>query len=203
MDVLFLFLFFFGCVCMCVTFFFIINAEATNRFYYAIKTLQYVGMGKLTSPQFVWLDIWGIFFPSRAISCWATVMFFRFPEPLTENPFRAIDLIWPQCFNEWSKTHWQMNINKHANVKSPSGTWQIILCCALSLKNSHKDEFSIVPVLVGALSESKEQEYGKLLSKYLADPSNLFIISSDFCHWGLCPLTSLIFQLSKKTETSQ
>uniref|UniRef100_A0A8C5ECC2 Protein MEMO1 n=1 Tax=Gouania willdenowi TaxID=441366 RepID=A0A8C5ECC2_GOUWI len=49
---------------------------------------------------------------------------------------------------------------------------------------SHKDEFSIVPVLVGALSESKEQEYGKLLSKYLADPSNLFIVSSDFCHWG-------------------
>lgn len=51
---------------------------------------------------------------------------------------------------------------------------------------SHKDEFSIVPVLVGALSESKEQEYGRLLSKYLADPSNLFIISSDFCHWGRC-----------------
>lgn len=66
---------------------------------------------------------------------------------------------------------------------------QMIICSALFLINSHKDEFSIVPVLVGALSESKEQEYGKLLSKYLADPSNLFIISSDFCHWGLCPLT--------------
>ncbi|XP_031661108.1 protein MEMO1 [Oncorhynchus kisutch] len=49
---------------------------------------------------------------------------------------------------------------------------------------SHKDELSIVPVLVGSLSESKEQDYGKLLSRYLADPSNLFIISSDFCHWG-------------------
>ncbi|XP_036812337.1 protein MEMO1 isoform X2 [Oncorhynchus mykiss] len=49
---------------------------------------------------------------------------------------------------------------------------------------SHKDELSIVPVLVGALSESKEQDYGKLLFRYLADPSNLFIISSDFCHWG-------------------
>ncbi|KTG43602.1 hypothetical protein cypCar_00001254 [Cyprinus carpio] len=60
----------------------------------------------------------------------------------------------------------------------------MILFCDLFFKNSHKDEFSIVPVLVGALSESKEQEYGKLLSKYLADPSNLFIISSDFCHWG-------------------
>ncbi|RXM35138.1 Protein MEMO1 [Acipenser ruthenus] len=49
---------------------------------------------------------------------------------------------------------------------------------------SHKDDFAIVPILVGALSESKEQDYGKLLSKYLADPSNLFVISSDFCHWG-------------------
>ncbi|KAJ7416006.1 Protein MEMO1 [Willisornis vidua] len=49
---------------------------------------------------------------------------------------------------------------------------------------SHKDEFTIIPVLVGALSESKEQEFGKLFSKYLADPSNLFVVSSDFCHWG-------------------
>ncbi|GAB1301322.1 Mediator of ErbB2-driven cell motility 1 [Apodemus speciosus] len=47
----------------------------------------------------------------------------------------------------------------------------------------HKDEFTIIPVLVGALSESKEQEFGKLFSKYLADPSNLFVVSSDFCHW--------------------
>ncbi|XP_061287984.1 protein MEMO1 isoform X4 [Bos indicus] len=48
----------------------------------------------------------------------------------------------------------------------------------------HKDEFTIIPVLVGALSESKEQEFGKLFSKYLAEPSNLFVVSSDFCHWG-------------------
>jgi len=31
----------------------IFNAEATNHFCYAIKTLQYVGKEKLTSPQFV------------------------------------------------------------------------------------------------------------------------------------------------------
>jgi hypothetical protein len=29
-----------------------------------------------------------------------------------------------------------------------------------------------------------EAKYGQLLAPYLADPSNLFIISSDFCHWG-------------------
>ncbi|NWS41507.1 MEMO1 protein, partial [Probosciger aterrimus] len=57
---------------------------------------------------------------------------------------------------------------------------------------SHKDEFTIIPVLVGALSESKEQEFGKLFSKYLADPSNLFVVSSDFCHWVIMLL--ILFQ---------
>ena len=42
----------------------------------------------------------------------------------------------------------------------------------------------MVPVLVGSLKADQEQNYGKLFSKYLTDPQNLFIISSDFCHWG-------------------
>ncbi|XP_070576550.1 protein MEMO1-like [Ptychodera flava] len=49
---------------------------------------------------------------------------------------------------------------------------------------SRKNDFTIVPVLVGALSTEKEQKYGRLFSKYLAQPENLFVISSDFCHWG-------------------
>lgn len=48
---------------------------------------------------------------------------------------------------------------------------------------SHRD-ISIVPILVGSLSPERETHYGRLLSRYLADPSNCFIISSDFCHWG-------------------
>jgi len=43
---------------------------------------------------------------------------------------------------------------------------------------------TIVPILVGSLSTEKEALYGKLLSKYLADKDNVFVISSDFCHWG-------------------
>ncbi|CAJ0639883.1 12248_t:CDS:2 [Entrophospora sp. SA101] len=46
------------------------------------------------------------------------------------------------------------------------------------------NSIKIVPIMVGSLSSSKEEFYGKLLAPYLADPSNLFIISSDFCHWG-------------------
>lgn len=44
--------------------------------------------------------------------------------------------------------------------------------------------FKIVPILVGSLSTDKEEMYGQLLAKYLADPANVFVISSDFCHWG-------------------
>lgn len=47
----------------------------------------------------------------------------------------------------------------------------------------HVDKVTIVPILVGALTESTERQYGKLLAPYMKDPENLFIISSDFCHW--------------------
>lgn len=49
---------------------------------------------------------------------------------------------------------------------------------------SKKDRFTVVPVLVGAIKSHQEQEYGKIFSSYLADPESLFVISSDFCHWG-------------------
>lgn len=49
---------------------------------------------------------------------------------------------------------------------------------------SKRGHFTIVPILVGSLSPEKESKYGKLLSKYLMDPDNVFIVSSDFCHWG-------------------
>ncbi|KAK9449838.1 memo-like protein-domain-containing protein [Limtongia smithiae] len=43
----------------------------------------------------------------------------------------------------------------------------------------------LVPIMVGALSAQGERDFGQLLSPYLADPRNAFVISSDFCHWGL------------------
>jgi AmmeMemoRadiSam system protein B len=41
----------------------------------------------------------------------------------------------------------------------------------------------LVPIMVGATNAPKEKEYGRLLAPYVANPENLFIISSDFCHW--------------------
>ena len=54
--------------------------------------------------------------------------------------------------------------------------WIIIL--------SVKSNFTVVPIMVGDLKGDKGTNYGKILSPYLEDPENLFVISSDFCHWG-------------------
>ena len=43
----------------------------------------------------------------------------------------------------------------------------------------------LVPILVGNTKATAEKEYGNILAPYLADPTSVFVISSDFCHWGL------------------
>ncbi|VBB30677.1 unnamed protein product [Acanthocheilonema viteae] len=52
------------------------------------------------------------------------------------------------------------------------------------MEKQSRNSYSIVPVLVGSLSPSKQASYGKIFSKYLSDPKIVFVISSDFCHWG-------------------
>ena len=49
---------------------------------------------------------------------------------------------------------------------------------------NYADQYTIVPIVVGHLSAKHEEIYGELLSSYFHDPGNVFIISSDFCHWG-------------------
>ncbi|KAJ2740820.1 hypothetical protein GGI20_005599 [Coemansia sp. BCRC 34301] len=46
------------------------------------------------------------------------------------------------------------------------------------------DEIKLVPILVGNLSFEQEQVFGSLLAEYLESEENLFVVSSDFCHWG-------------------
>ncbi|CAF4320094.1 unnamed protein product [Rotaria sp. Silwood2] len=47
-----------------------------------------------------------------------------------------------------------------------------------------RKDFQLIPILVGSLDSSKLEKYGQLLASYLCDSKNLFVISSDFCHWG-------------------
>lgn len=43
---------------------------------------------------------------------------------------------------------------------------------------------TLVPIMVGAITYESEAKYGAALAPYLDDPGNMFVISSDFCHWG-------------------
>ncbi|KAI0033152.1 UPF0103-domain-containing protein, partial [Vararia minispora EC-137] len=42
----------------------------------------------------------------------------------------------------------------------------------------------VVPVLVGAISKQKEEHFGRVLAPYFDAPDTVFVVSSDFCHWG-------------------
>lgn len=52
------------------------------------------------------------------------------------------------------------------------------------LMEERKDQFTVIPIVVGSLSRDSETRYGRIFANYLPDPGNIFIISSDFCHWG-------------------
>ncbi|KAL8801600.1 MAG: hypothetical protein Q9182_004330 [Xanthomendoza sp. 2 TL-2023] len=51
--------------------------------------------------------------------------------------------------------------------------------------NNNNNPPPLTPILIGSTNPSTERKYGALLAPYLADPHTIFIVSSDFCHWGL------------------
>ena len=44
--------------------------------------------------------------------------------------------------------------------------------------------FTLVPMMVGQIKGNQLPGYGQALQKLFLDPRTLFVISSDFCHWG-------------------
>ena len=53
------------------------------------------------------------------------------------------------------------------------------------IKYIFKDrQVKIVPIMVGSLTYDDIKRVSKAFKKYSDDPRTLFIISSDFCHWG-------------------
>lgn len=59
-----------------------------------------------------------------------------------------------------------------------------MLVQALKWRNISLDSVKVVPMLVSHNSAEVDLAVGQVLKTFMDDPSNLFIISSDFCHWG-------------------
>ncbi|KAK4054997.1 hypothetical protein OIO90_003338 [Microbotryomycetes sp. JL221] len=47
-----------------------------------------------------------------------------------------------------------------------------------------RNDVKLVPILVGSLTLQLEQMYGNVLKSFLKSNKTLFIVSTDFCHWG-------------------
>ena len=59
-----------------------------------------------------------------------------------------------------------------------------IINTAFSSRATSMERVSILPIMCGALSQSAEARYGRVLAPILARPNVVTVISSDFCHWG-------------------
>ncbi|ORC93092.1 uncharacterized protein TM35_000024180 [Trypanosoma theileri] len=46
------------------------------------------------------------------------------------------------------------------------------------------ERLKLVPLLVGWTDREMEERIGNVLAAYAADPTRIFVLSSDFCHWG-------------------
>ena len=66
-----------------------------------------------------------------------------------------------------------------------SGEMQYPYLAKILLSPEHKDkQISVLPIMCGALSESEEAQFGKLLAPIIARHDIVSVISSDFCHYG-------------------
>ena len=45
-------------------------------------------------------------------------------------------------------------------------------------------KISLLPLMVGSIPSKKLPDYAKALLPYFMDERTLFVVSSDFCHWG-------------------
>jgi MEMO1 family protein len=55
---------------------------------------------------------------------------------------------------------------------------------AKAIKSSPNTDVKVVPIMVGHVEGHILQQAASSLSPYLTNKENIFIISSDFCHWG-------------------
>ncbi len=64
--------------------------------------------------------------------------------------------------------------------------WQMQLPFIAEILESagRRESYFVVTIMVGSMSPESEERLGMSLAPYLLDPANVFVISTDFCHWG-------------------
>ena len=52
------------------------------------------------------------------------------------------------------------------------------------LKFCCREDVKIVPIMIGGFKENDDKKYAEILQEYFDNDENLFVFSTDFCHWG-------------------
>lgn len=86
--------------------------------------------------------------------------------------------------NEFSLMNQQTDEEEHSGEMQYPFIAKAYLDSKQSSVYGGKCSVHVLPIMVGAISYSKEERYGKLLSPILARQNIFTVISSDFCHWG-------------------
>ncbi|XP_014677563.1 PREDICTED: protein MEMO1-like isoform X2 [Priapulus caudatus] len=88
----------------------------------------------------------------------------------------------PMFYEQLEATRLFVTVSRHTDEKEHSIEMQLPFIA--KVMERYEGSFTIVPVFVGYLNLARQQKYGEIFAPYLANPENLFVISSDFCHWG-------------------
>ena len=97
-----------------------------------------------------------------------------------ETPFGNIDVDTSTINNLLEDSKHFFSFPKSCDVKEHSIEMEIPFLKYIF----DKKKFSIIPMVIGDGNLSKNIELGKCLYDLYEDPKTLFVISSDFCHWG-------------------
>ncbi len=74
-------------------------------------------------------------------------------------------------------------MDKETDESEHSGEMQYPFI-AKAIFEAHADAVSVLPIMVGAISNDQESHFGSVLGPFLARGDVFAVISSDFCHWG-------------------
>uniref|UniRef100_A0A0N4ZSQ1 Protein MEMO1 n=1 Tax=Parastrongyloides trichosuri TaxID=131310 RepID=A0A0N4ZSQ1_PARTI len=99
------------------------------------------------------------------------------------TPFGNLKIDLPIVKELFQTRHFQ-EMDREFEIDEHSIEMQLPFLAKIMLSVKSLNDFTIIPVLVGSLQGNMQDVYGSIFLKYLTSPDTIFVISSDFCHWG-------------------
>ncbi|KAI3388802.1 hypothetical protein SNEBB_010789 [Seison nebaliae] len=104
-----------------------------------------------------------------------------------ETPFGNIKLnqmIADELVNENKKSSVKTFQKLTRKIEEDEHSLEMHLPFIKYIMSNRPETWKLVPIMVGHTNQMHHEAIGNILIRYFMDPQTVFIISSDFCHWG-------------------